>query len=82
MRRFSRAPDECGRRRVELREGTRRPGAEPVRGLRVVSPPPIDVCGKFIETDFGLPALTARDQNSADLTDAFAFQPTPSLPPR
>jgi hypothetical protein len=48
----------------------------------VVSPPPIDVCGKFIETDFGLPALTARDQNSADLTDAFAFQPTPSLPPR
>ena len=32
---------------------------------------------KFIETDFGLPALTARDQNSPDLTDAFDFQQTP-----
>ncbi len=35
---------------------------------------------KFIETRFGLAALTARDGNADDLTDAFNFAQTPLKP--
>ncbi len=34
---------------------------------------------KFIETKYNLPALTARDANSDDLTDVFDFQNPPQL---
>jgi hypothetical protein len=35
---------------------------------------------KFIETRFGIPPLTPRDQNANDLTDAFDFGQTPLQP--
>ena len=35
---------------------------------------------KFIETRFGIPPLTQRDQNANDLTDAFNFGQTPLEP--
>jgi phospholipase C len=37
---------------------------------------------KFIETDFGLPPLTDRDKNAADMTQVFDFTQAPRALPK